>query len=219
MRATARRPSTLGAPGACAVATSLLFAALAGAGCGIAGGTGSLGPTTTAAVTQARLTIDPAEGPVGTMFSLAAEGMTPGAAVQFEITFPGEGRAYPGNALVVADDGTASATYRATSANQPGTYTVRLSGPQGQLATGEFRVTDGKPLVSSTLKAPSTTGARSGTTSKGGSTTTAGKGPTTTKAGAPAPRPTTTTTAGPVPTTVPPTSRPTTPPTSTPPTT
>jgi hypothetical protein len=202
-----RRGRSLGASLAVAV---LVVAGTAGlAACGVAGGTSSLGPTTTVAPVQAHLAIDPAEGPIGTLFTLNADGMVPGAAVQFEITFPGEGRAYPGNALVVGDDGTASTTYRATSANQPGVYAVRLTGPQGQLAAGEFRVTDGKPLISTV---PTRSG--SSTTGKPGTAK-----PSTTKPGAPTSAPATTakattTTARPVPT-IPPT---TTPPTTTPPT-
>jgi hypothetical protein len=195
---------------ACAAAVALIAVALGAGGCGIAGGTGSLGPTTTQTIVQAHLTVDPVEGPIGTVFTLAAGGMTPGAAVQFEITFPGEGRAYPGNALTVADDGTASATYRATTANMPGPYVVRLTGPQGQLATGEFRVTDGKPLVSSTVKSPSSSSSSPKSTTKPGGTATSAKSTTTAKPSTTAPKATTTTKSpvSSVPTTLPPTTSP-----------
>lgn len=196
------------------VIVAATFAVAGLASCGIAGGSPSLGPTTTRAVSQATLAIDPPEGPIGTVFTLAASGMTPGDAVQFEITFPADGRAYPGNALVVADDGTASATYRATTANVPGDYSVRLTGPQGQLATGQFRVTDGKPLVSTTTtrSSTSTSGSKASTPPKSTApgakptTTTAKASSTSTRPTAPAPRGSSTTR----PSTTPPTTAPAT---------
>jgi hypothetical protein len=200
---------------ACGVALALAVAALIGSGCGIAGGTPSLGPTTTQAPSQAKLTVDPAEGPIGTVFTLSGQAITPGAAVQFEITFPGEGRAYPGSALVVGDDGTATATYRATTANQPGLYVVRLTGPQGELGSGEFRVTDGKPLISSTTaKSTATSGSGKvastvkGATSSSKPSTTAKPGTTAPPATTAPPKTTIPATIPPAPTTSPPTSAP-----------
>jgi len=115
------------------------------------------------------------------MFTLTAGGLKDGEAVAFEITFPGQGKAYPGAALTVPADGSASTTYRATSANRPGDYLVRLTGPPGSLAEGKFTVTDGPPIVS-TLPPDSTTftSGRTGTTSRNGRTTTTLKGASTT---------------------------------------
>jgi len=163
-----------------ALATGL--ALLVGA---VACGSSSAGPTGPAASPAPRIgavTVNPASGPIGTLFTLAAQGLKEGDAVAFEITFPGEGKAFPGTALTVLADGSATTTYRATTANQPGQYLVRLTGAPGALAEGRFTVTDG-PAVTSTF--PSTTGpsttARTGTTSRSGrTTTTTVKGATTT---------------------------------------
>jgi len=162
-----------------ALATGL--ALLVGA---VACGSSSAGPTGPAASPAPRIgavTVNPASGPIGTLFTLAAQGLKEGDAVAFEITFPGEGMAFPGAALTVLADGSAFTTYRATTANQPGSYMVRLTGAPGVLAEGRFTVTDG-PAVTSTF--PETTGpsttARTGTTSRSGRTTTTVKGATTT---------------------------------------
>jgi len=115
------------------------------------------------------------------MYTLTATGLREGEAVAFEITFPGEGKAFPGATLTVPADGTASTTYRATTANQPGVYGVRLTGPPGSLAEGRFTVTDGPPVTSAmpteetAPPGPSTSG-RTGTTSRSGRTTTSAKG-------------------------------------------
>jgi len=118
------------------------------------------------------------------MFTLTAGGLKQGEAVAFEITFPGEGRAYPGAALTVPADGTTSTTYRATTANQPGTYLVRLTGPPGSLAEGRFTVTDGPPIAgampSETASSGPSTSVRTGTTARSGKTTTTLKGGSTT---------------------------------------
>ena len=133
------------------------------------------------------VTVDPRSGPIGTLFTLTATGLKVGEAVAFEITFPGEGKAFPGAALTVPDDGTMTTTYRATTANMPGEYIVRLTGPPGGLAEGRFTVTDG-PAVTSTLVDESATGTgpsssiRTGTTKALGRTTTTLKGATTTTA-------------------------------------
>jgi len=161
------------------------------------------------------VSVDPKAGPIGTLFTLTAAGLQAGETVAFEITFPGEGKAFPGAALTVPPDGITSTTYRATTANQPGEYLVRLTGPPGSLAEGRFSVTDGPPVTSAppepdtSAVGPSTsrrTGtSRSGrttTTAKGGSTTsTSVKGATTTTTQR---LPTTTVAASPVkPTTTP----------------
>lgn len=159
-----------------------LFLVTAAAACGSGGG-----PTGPSAVSLPRLgavQVDPPSGPIGTMFSLTTQGLKEGDAVAFEITFPGEGKAYPGAALTVLADGTASTTYRATTANQPGVYIVRLNGPPGSLAEGRFTVSDG-PAVTSTLPETATSSTLSynghtSTTSRYGRTTTTARGGSTT---------------------------------------
>lgn len=167
-----------------------LILALGAAACGTGGG--PTGPVGAPPPRMGAVTVDPKAGPIGTLFTLTATGLKVGEAVAFEITFPGEGKAFPGAALTVPEDGTTTTTYRATMANQPGEYVVRLTGPPGSLAEGRFTVTDGPP-VTSTLVDPSATSTiaptsslRTGTTRartttlKGMTTTTPPKGATTT---------------------------------------
>jgi hypothetical protein len=146
--------------------------------------------------------VDPPSGPVGTVFMLAAHGLRVGDAVAFEITFPGQGKAFPGLALSVPDGGTVTTTYRATTANQPGDYLVHVTGPPGRVAEGRFTILTGAPLrghagpagtstsrsasattkpMGSTKPAPATT---STTRSRPSSTTTLPAATTTTATGA-----------------------------------
>ncbi len=163
-------------PVVAAVVTSL-FLATAATACG-----SSRGPTGPSAVSLPRLApvqVEPPSGPIGTMFTLTTQGLKEGDAVAFEITFPGQGKAYPGAALTVLADGTASTTYRATTANQPGVYTVRLTGPPGNLAEGRFTVSDG-PAITSTVPDTASSSSlpysgRTSTTSRFGRTTTTSK--------------------------------------------
>jgi len=163
-------------PELAALTLSLVLVATA-CGSSSAGPTGSdAGP----APSIGALAVTPPAGPIGTMFSLAAQGLKEGDAVTFEITFPGQGKAFPGAALPVAADGTVSTTYRATTANRPGVYLVRLSGPPGTLAEGRFTVTDRPPLTSTIPEPTSPSTARTGTTRATGRTTTTVKGGSTT---------------------------------------
>lgn len=168
-------------PALAALATSLVLAGISGA-CS-ASSAGPTGPTALPAPRAGVVKVDPASGPLGTMFTLRVQGLTVGDTVAFEITFPGEGKAYPGSALTVPDDGVATTTYRATSANQPGVYQVRLTGAPGSLAEGRFTVTDGPPVQStfpdptgvsgpSTSRTATSRRSSTSTTVKGGSTTT-----------------------------------------------
>ena len=166
-----------------ALTASLLLAAAAA--CGTAGG-GPTGPVGAPPPRIGAIAVEPPAGPVGTTFTLSAGGLKEGEAVAFEITFPGQGKAFPGAALTVPPEGTASTSYRATTANQPGDYQVRLTGPPGSLAEGKFTVTDGPPIANAlpsetvTSASTSATTARTGTTSRYGRTTTTLKGATTT---------------------------------------
>ena len=168
-----------------ALVASLLLVSGATA-CGSSGG--PTGPAAAAPPRVGAVEVDPSSGPIGTMFTLTATGLTEGEAVAFEITFPGVGKAYPGAALTVPVDGTATTTYRATTANEPGEYVVRLTGAPGILAEGRFTVTSG-PALTSTIPddaGPSSSGPstsrRTATTARSSrsTTTTAAAGPTTT---------------------------------------
>ncbi len=163
-----------------ALAASL--ALVPGAACGSSGG-GPTGPVGAPPPRVGAVEVAPPVGPVGTMFTLTATGLKEGEAVAFEITFPGVGKAFPGAALTVPADGIATTTYRATTANEPGEYVVRLTGPPGSLAEGRFRVSDGSPITaalsSDDTTGPSTSG-RTGTTARPGRTTATSRGGSTT---------------------------------------
>lgn len=163
-----------------------LLLVVGAAACGSSGG--PTGPVGAPPPRIGAITVEPKAGPIGTLFTLTATGLKVGEAVAFEITFPGEGKAFPGTALTVPEDGTTTTTYRATTANQPGEYIVRLTGPPGSLAEGRFTVTTG-PAVTTTLvdetatsAAGPSTSARTGTTRGVSRTTTTVKGATTTTA-------------------------------------
>lgn len=164
-----------------AFAASLALAAGASA-CGSTGG--PTGPASPPPPRIGAIAIDPPAGPVGTTFTLTAGGLKEGQAVAFEITFPGQGKAYPGAAINVPPDGTATTSYRATTANQPGDYLVRLTGPPGSLAEGKFTVTDGPPIDGAVPNEPTTSTPastiRTGTTRRYGITTTIKGGSSTT---------------------------------------
>jgi len=197
---------------------SSLALSIGAASCG-SSGAGPTGPVGAPPPRIGAIAVDPSAGPIGTMFTLTATGLREGEAVAFEITFPGEGKAFPGATLTVPADGTASTTYRATTANQPGVYGVRLTGPPGSLAEGRFTVTDGPPVTSAvpsegtTAPGPSTT-ARTGTTGRSGRTTTTAKGGATTTTATSVKGSSTTATTRKATTTAPPTSAGTTTPTT-----
>lgn len=155
-------------PVTAALAASVVLATGATA-CGSSGG--PTGPVVAPPPRVGAVEVDPRSGPVGTMFTLTARGISEGLVVAFEITFPGQGKAFPGAALTVPADGTASTTYRATTANQPGDYAVRLTGPPGSLAEGRFTVTSGAPIVSTVPPDPGSTTSGPGTTGRTGTTT------------------------------------------------
>lgn len=158
-------------------ALALSLALVVGAGACGSSSAGPTGPEAGPPPSIGALAVTPPAGPIGTVFNLAAKALKEGDAVTFEITFPGQGKAFPGAALPVAADGTVSTSYRATMTNQPGLYLVRLSGPPGTLAEGRFTVTDGPPLTSTIPEPPGpSTTARTGTTRATGRTTTTVKG-------------------------------------------
>lgn len=98
--------------------------------------TTSQAPTTTAAPS---LAVTPESGTVGSTFTFAAHGFHPGRSAQFEVTFP-SGRLFKGDPHPVGADGTAIASYTATSGNPAGAYQVKVTDDEGASATGSFVV-------------------------------------------------------------------------------
>lgn len=127
-------------------------------------GRGPAGPSGGPPPVVGAVEVDPASGPIGTLFTLTAIGLTEGDVVAFEISFPGQGKAFPGVALTVPEDGMVTTTYRATSANQPGEYLVRLTGPPGRLAEGRFTIVPGGAFRDPEAAVTSTSRSGSGTT-------------------------------------------------------
>lgn len=149
----------------------------------VACGSSSAGPTGPSASPVPRIggvAVAPTSGAIGTVFALTAKGLKQGEAVAFEITFPNSAKAYPGAALTVEADGTATTTYRSSTANEPGVYQVRLNGAPGTLAEGRFTVTDGPPITNGLPETTSSSVAGRASTTKGtGRTTTTVRGATT----------------------------------------
>ena len=171
----------------CAGALALALVAIA---CAPGESSIPVGQTTTPI--RGGLIITPPEGPVGTVFTIMGSGLAAGDAAAFEISFPGQGKAFPGTAVPVGADGTVSVTYRATSANPLGPYAVKLTSARGVLAEATFTITDGEPVGpsspissdSSTTKAPrrtTTTKAQAASSSTVSGQTTTTKPPVTKK--------------------------------------
>jgi hypothetical protein len=101
-------------------------------------------PTTTTAPTTTTIVrpsfdITPTSGPIGTTFTFTVHGFRPGTGVIFEVDFP-DGKIFKGLSHPVGPDGSASATYKATTGNATGTYTVHASDQQGTSAQAQFVV-------------------------------------------------------------------------------
>ena len=142
-------------------ALGMVLAGLVLAGCGGSSSRARSAPPSTTAVPAtaptARVTVTPPQGPVGSDFTLRADGFKPGEKVRFTISSTG-GKPFTGQPHDVGPDGSATGTYK-TTGNAPGDYTVKAAGDQGTSADGQFTVTGGS--------APST--ANSGSTPASGS--------------------------------------------------
>jgi len=119
--------------------------ALAATACGSGGGTKTTPTTRAAAPTTlpqpiANIEVRPAQGPVGTMFTLIGTGFRPGETVTFDVVFP-DNKTFNGVPHKTTPDGAVQTTYRATAGNPPGTYTVKATGDQGTTGELQFTVT------------------------------------------------------------------------------
>ena len=121
------------------VTATAVFAFIGLAACG--GGGGSKTTTTSAAPTTlpkpvANIEIRPAQGPVGTAFTLIGTGFKPGETVTFQVVFPDPSHPpFAGQPHKTTPDGAVQTQYRATPGNPNGTYTVKATGDMG--TTGE----------------------------------------------------------------------------------
>jgi hypothetical protein len=137
-----------------------------GAACG--GGkskasTSTTSRATTTTIAPLSVTVTPASGGVGTVFTFKVHGFESGEHLHFEVVFPNNSHTYVGQSHPVTADGTYTAPYTSTKGNPLGTYTVKAIGDQGSTAEGSFELTSG----------PAATGG-SGGSGSGSTTTTAG---------------------------------------------
>jgi len=138
-----------------------------GAACG--GGkskasTSTTSRATTTTIAPLSVTVTPASGGVGTVFTFKVQGFESGEHLHFEVVFPNNSHTYVGQSHPVTADGTYTAPYTSTKGNPLGTYTVKAIGDQGSTAEGSFELTSG----------PAATGGSGGTGGSGSTTSTAG---------------------------------------------
>jgi hypothetical protein len=152
------------------VTAAAVFASVGIAACGGGGSkatTTTSGPPTTLPKPVANIVIRPAQGPVGTAFTLIGTGFKPGETVTFQVVFPDPAHApFAGQPHKTTPDGAVQTTYRATPGNPNGTYTVKATGDMG--TTGENTFVLGAAGSASTT--PATT--RTSTTTRAATTTT-----------------------------------------------
>jgi len=121
-----------------AVATTLSLALVLGPACGRLSrklNGGGAPPTR-----KGTLTVSPASGPVGSVFSLTAGAFRPGEAMTFEIDIPGK-PIFVGPPHPAAPDGTVTTTYTPLKGDPPGTYQIKATGNLGTRAQATLTVT------------------------------------------------------------------------------
>ena len=132
-----------------------VFALTALAACGGGGSkatTTTSAPSTTIPKPVANIEIRPAQGPVGTAFTLIGTGFKPGETVTFQVVFPDPTHPpFVGQPHKTSPDGAVQTTYRATPGNPNGTYTVKATGDMG--TTGENTFVLGTATATSTTSA------------------------------------------------------------------
>lgn len=123
---------------------------------------------------KAQMVVEPAQGPIGTVFTFRASSLPAGSAVVFRITGPNN-HDFTGSPRPVAADGTVTGTYRATPTNFLGVYTVHATdNGRADLVTVDFTIGEDADLAPSR---PSRTTATGGTSRTFGSPALAGSAP------------------------------------------
>jgi hypothetical protein len=136
---------------------SVLVVVLGGCGGGGSAKAGSSSTTVAVSTTlfKPQVEVDPAQGPIGTVFTFRLALMKPGSTIVFKVTGPNNHN-FVGNGHPVGADGAVSAQYRATTGNPLGAYVVHATDNGGaDIATGAFTVasaaaTSGPPAVVTT---------------------------------------------------------------------
>jgi LysM repeat protein len=88
---------------------------------------------------QANLTISPAVGPLGQVFSLTLTGTKPGETITFLIARP-DGSSFTGPAHTAPASGQVTAGYATSAGDSVGQYRVTAKGNQGTSAQASFQV-------------------------------------------------------------------------------
>ena len=96
-------------------------------------------PPTTAVPSPPRLAVTPPDGPVGTVFNLNLTGARPTENVTFQIVGP-TGTKFTGSPHTIGPSSAVATVYVTTQADQPGKYTIVVTGDQGTTATAAFAV-------------------------------------------------------------------------------
>jgi hypothetical protein len=148
--------------------------------------------------------ISPSEGKPGTSFSMSISDFKPGEKVKFEISFPSSSSKSPfiGPERTIPSTGKLTVSYRVSTTDPTGEYTVKVAGDKGSLAEGRFSVSGTAARTTSSTRSGSTTS----TTKKPASTTTTRAGATSTSSSSSTSTtrpPTTSTTVGTTTTTTP----------------
>jgi hypothetical protein len=113
----------------------------------------------------ANIVIRPAQGPVGTAFTLIGTGFKPGETVTFQVVFPDPSHPpFAGQPHKTTPDGAVQTTYRATPGNPNGTYTVKATGDMG--TTGENTFVLGTGTTATSVRSTTATTRASTTTSR-----------------------------------------------------
>jgi hypothetical protein len=86
----------------------------------------------------ASIEVRPAQGQIGTSFTLIGTGFKPGETVTFDIVFPDNRPPFKGQPHKTTPDGAVQTTYRATAGNPSGTYKVEATGDMGTTGEGSF---------------------------------------------------------------------------------